>query len=198
MIHFGKIVFFSMLVILAGCATGPDVSSVEKKKAAKVKGPKVDPKIIVAYERALISLRAGKDEQAESALRQLVEQYPEFSGPRANLGILYFRINELEKAKSEFHSALEINADNVVSLNHLGIISRGEGKFKEAVVYYEKALQIDPDYAYAHLNFGILLELYMGKLPEALTHYKRYQALTKKEDIEVKKWIVDLARRAKK
>ncbi|MBL1276255.1 MAG: tetratricopeptide repeat protein [Ectothiorhodospiraceae bacterium] len=187
-----------MLVILAGCATGPDVSSVEKKKAAKVKGPKVDPKIIVAYERALISLRAGKDEQAESALRQLVEQYPEFSGPRANLGILYFRINELEKAKSEFHSALEINADNVVSLNHLGIISRGEGKFKEAVVYYEKALQIDPDYAYAHLNFGILLELYMGKLPEALTHYKRYQALTKKEDIEVKKWIVDLARRAKK
>ena len=63
--------------------------------------------------------------------------------------------------------------------------------------FYEKALQADRDYAYAHLNYGILLELYMGKLPEALEHYKQYQALTKEEDKKVKGWIIELGRRVK-
>lgn len=192
---------FILVLLLAACAApGPGVD-VEKQAAEKTL-PKVDPKITAAYEQALSAMRDGKTAQAEAALRQLAEKHPTFSGPHANLGILYFHANKLDQAKSEFHEALKINPDNVVSLNHLGIISRGEGKFKEAYGYYEKALQTDPDYAYAHLNFGILLELYMGKLDEALGHYKRYQELNKAEgkdeDKEVAKWIVDLGRRAKK
>ncbi|MDT8383870.1 MAG: tetratricopeptide repeat protein [Gammaproteobacteria bacterium] len=190
-----------LVLLLAGCAaTGPGGGT--DRPAAEAVQPKVDPKITTAYELALSAMQDGNTAQAESALRQLAEAYPDFSGPHANLGILYFRDNKLEQAKSEFHAALKINPQNVVSLNHLGIISRGEGKFKEAHDYYEKALQIDPEYAYAHLNFGILLELYMGKLTEALGHYERYQELIKaegkEEDAEVGKWIVDLGRRAKK
>lgn len=195
MARFNRVVI--LVLLLAGCAaTGPNVQ--QETKAL----PKVDPKITAAYESALSTMRDGKTAQAEVMLRHLNEKYPTFSGPRANLGILYFRAKKIEQAKSEFHAALKINASNVVSLNHLGIISRGEGKFKDAHAFYQKALQIDPDYAYAHLNFGILLELYMGKLSEALAHYKRYQELTKAagkdEDKDVGKWIVDLGRRAKK
>jgi len=173
-IRFKQIAVVAFVLLLVGCAaTGPSEDSVEKAPAKDL--PKVDPKITAEYESALSLMHDGKTTQAESALRKLAEKYPTFSGPRANLGILYFRANKLDQAKSEFNEALKINADNVVSLNHLGIISRSEGKFKEAYGFYEKALQIDPNYAYAHLNFGILLELYMGKLNEALGHYKRYQ-----------------------
>ncbi len=198
MTRFGQIVFIVMLLV--GCAaTGP--GSLSEKETSKLL-PTVDPKITTAYEHALSAMREGNYAQAESALRQLIERYPSYSGPHANLGILYFRANKMEQAKSEFLQALNINAKNIVSLNHLGIINRAEGKFKEAFAYYEKALQVEPDYAYAHLNLGILLELYMGKLTEALVHYKRYQELAraenKTEDKEVMKWIVDLARRAKK
>ena len=201
MIRFNQITFLILVSLLVGCAaTGPAVDTGAPAIAKDL--PKVDPKIAADYESALSVMRNGKMTQAESALRQLAEKYPNYSGPRANLGILYFRANKLDQAKSEFHEALKINPKNVVSLNHLGIINRGEGKFEEANSFYEKALQIDPDYAYAHLNFGILLELYMGKLNEALGHYKRYQELTKAEgkdeDKEVSKWIVDLGRRAKK
>ncbi|HEC20563.1 MAG TPA: tetratricopeptide repeat protein [Gammaproteobacteria bacterium] len=180
--------------LMACAAPGPGggVSTAPKKEM-----PKVDPKIAAAYQAALDAMRAGKTAQAEKALRQLSEQYPNYSGPQTNLGILYFHQNKLDKAKASFLAALEINPDNVVSLNHLGIISRNEGDFQQAKKYYEKALKIDPKYAYAHLNYGILLELYMGKRKEALAHYKRYQALTPKEDVEVKKWIVDLGRRVK-
>jgi tetratricopeptide (TPR) repeat protein len=184
------------LLVVACAATGPGID-VGGQKAPKVQ-PKVDPKVAAAYESALSALRDGRSAEAEKALLALSEQNPTFSGPHANLGIIYFHANKMEQAKSEFQKALQLNPENVVCLNHLGIISRNEGKFKQAYDYYEKALQIDPDYAYAHRNFGILLELYMGKLPEALEHYKRYQELTKEEDQEVKKWIVDLARRVKK
>jgi tetratricopeptide (TPR) repeat protein len=199
--RFKQITFFVMVMLLVGCAaTGPGGG--EEKPAEAKSLPKIDPKVMAAYESALSAMRDGKTAQAESAFRQLIEKYPNFSGPHANLGILYFHANKLDQAKSEFHEALKINPENVVCLNHLGIISRGEGKFEEARAFYEKALQIDPDYAYAHLNFGILLELYMGKLTEALDHYKRYQELTKaegkEEDDKVAKWIVDLTRRAKK
>lgn len=200
--YFYQSAFFIMVSLLVGCAaTGPGDSADSPISKGEAQ-PKIDPKIQAEYEDALSSMRDGKTAQAESALKKLVERYPTFSGPRTNLGILYFRAKKIDQAKVEFNEALKINTDNAVSLNHLGIISREEGNFKEAKAYYEKALQIDSNYAYAHLNYGILLELYMGKLNEALTHYKRYQELNKaagkNEDIEVKKWIVDLGRRAKK
>ena len=189
--------FITAVLLLAGCAVTTEPTR-DVAAPAKNELPKIDPKVTASYEAALSAMRAGKTAQAEKALQQLTIEYPNYSGPQANLGILYFHQNELEKAKAAFQASLKINPKNVVSLNHLGIISRGAGEFEQARTYYEKALQIDPDYAYAHLNFGILLELYMGKLPEALEHYQQYQKLTPEEDIEVKKWIVDLGRRAKK
>lgn len=193
--HAGRLLPLAAVLLLAACAATEPTGETSKAPAEM---PKVDPKIAASYEAALSAMRSGKTAQAEKALQKLTEQYPNYSGPQTNLGILYFHQNKLEEAKSAFLASLEANPKNVVSLNHLGIISRGAGEFKQAYTYYEKALQIDPDYAYAHLNFGILLELYMGKLPEALEHYQRYQELTKEEDVEVKKWIVDLGRRVKK
>ncbi|MCF6258447.1 MAG: tetratricopeptide repeat protein [Gammaproteobacteria bacterium] len=189
--------FITAVLLLAGCAVTTEPTR-DVAAPAKDELPKIDPKVTASYEAALSAMRAGKTTQAEKALQQLTTEYPNYSGPQANLGILYFQQNELEKAKAAFQASLKINPKNIVSLNHLGIISRGAGEFEQALTYYEKALQIDPDYAYAHLNFGILLELYMGKLPEALEHYQQYQKLTPEEDVEVKKWIVDLGRRAKK
>jgi len=195
--------FMGAVLLLTACAattesTSDVVDSSGVAASPKKELPKIDPKIAASYEAALSAMRAGKTGQAEKALQQLAVQYPDYSGPQANLGILYFHQNKLEKAKAAFQVSLKINPQNVVSLNHLGIISRGAGDFQQAKTYYEQALQIDPDYAYAHLNFGILLELYMGKLAEALGHYQRYQELTPEEDVDVKKWIIDLGRRAKK
>jgi len=193
----GLLFFIAAVLLLAACATTTEPTR-DDAASSKKELPKIDSEVAASYEAALSAMREGKTAQAEKALQQLTAQYPDYSGPQTNLGILYFHQNKREKAKTAFQASLKINPKNIVSLNHLGIISRGAGEFKQAQSYYEKALQIDPDYAYAHLNFGILLELYMGKLPEALEHYQRYQKLTPEEDIEVKKWIVDLGRRAKK
>lgn len=196
--------FWPILLVsfFAGCAaTGPG-SIAEKgetvEQAQKKPAPKVDPKAMAAYASAVAALRAGNTSLAETKFQQIVKDYPNYSGPHNNLGIIYFHAGDVDKAKASFDKALELNPESVVSLNHLGIISRGEGEFEKAYEYYDRALKIDPDYAYVHLNMGILLDLYMGKLPEALDHYKRYQELSKEEDKKVNGWIVDLERRIKK
>ena len=57
-----------------------------------------------------------------------------------------------------------------------------------------KAVTVNPDYALAHYNLGVLNELYLQRLDVALEHFERYQELTG-DDEQVEKWIADLRRR---
>jgi Tfp pilus assembly protein PilF len=183
----------ALVAVLASCAASGEKVPV----AEKLPEPKVDPKATAEYQVALDALQAGDEEKAKQLFLVMAEKYPKLSGSHTNLGIIHYRHGETEAAEAAFKKALAINPNNAVSLNHLGIISRKKGEFKQAQSYYERALQIDPGYAYAHLNYGILLELYMGKLADALEHYKQYQSLTEEKDPKVNKWIVDLERRVK-
>ncbi|NOZ54288.1 MAG: tetratricopeptide repeat protein [Gammaproteobacteria bacterium] len=209
--------FIAIIVLLitscAGTATKPSetpspaspISSPSPKKPITTASPKpttspeiaVNPGVRVQYDNAVGAMRSGNIAQAKNMMVHLTQSYPNLAGPYVNLGIIHFRDDEIEKAEQAFQQALKVNSKSAVSLNHLGIIYRGKGKFSEARKNYENALRIDPDYAYAHLNFGILLDLYLGELENALDHYQRFQQLTAQEDKEVKKWIVDLQRRIK-
>ena len=77
--------------------------------------------------------------------------------------------------------------------NQLGVSYRHAGKFTKAREAYETALAIDPNYADAHLNLGVLLDLYLGDNTLALVHYERYLALG--GDAAVGKWVADLKNR---
>lgn len=147
------------------------------------------------YAAAIAAMRAGNNEQAQSLFMAMTEDFPQYSGPHVNLGIVYFRAKDSARARAAFSKALQLNPDSAVSYNHLGILSRLDGDFNQALEYYTNALAIDHNYANAHLNMGILLELYLGQLQPALGHYKRYFSLTGEKDGEVYGWIVDLDRR---
>lgn len=83
----------------------------------------------------------------------------------------------------------------VHGLNQLGLLAREKGEFKQAEDYYRRALSIHPDQPEILRNLAILLDLYQGKLAEALELYKRYQSLLETEDPKVKDWIFDLKNR---
>lgn len=192
-----SLIALAIALLMTACAgTGTKEAPEEQKKEA-VPAVQVNPEAQKKYDAALSAMRASDTAKAKQLLTELVNAYPELSGPQTNLGILYFRNNEIDLAEKAFTDAIKVNPNSAVSYNHLGIINRNKGNFKEAQSLYEKALKIDPDYAYAHLNLGILLDLYVGDLNDALAHYQRYQELSKEEDKEVSKWIVDLERRLK-
>jgi tetratricopeptide (TPR) repeat protein len=66
------------------------------------------------------------------------------------------------------------------------------GKAREA---YEQAIALDPDYALALLNLGILYDVYLWDGRRALELYDRYLSLSQGGDDKVKKWASDLRNR---
>src|SRR5208283_1370777 len=56
--------------------------------------------------------------------------------------------------------------------NNLGNALLQKGNVDEAIVHYQKALQIKPDFAKAHYNLGNAL-LQKGNVDEAIVHYQK-------------------------
>jgi cellulose synthase operon protein C len=81
-----------------------------------------------------------------------------------------------------------------LAANAQGIAQRKAGKFADAEAAYRHALEADPNYAPAHLNLGILCDLYRGQPQEALPQFEQYVALTG-ENKRVGGWIAELRKR---
>ena len=58
---------------------------------------------------------------------------------------------------------------NYLAHNNLGVVFDQQGQFDKAIPHFEKALEINPDYAEAHYNLGDVLA-YQGQLEKAIPH----------------------------
>jgi len=203
-------------VLLAACANWPEPAPQEAPaaaaKPAKAEPPAAKPAKAEApagaepqvnaesrqlYQQALAALGAGRYPEAERALLAVIRREPELAGPRANLGIVYERIGRPEQALESLKEAVRLNPKRAVYYNELGMLSRRGGRFDDARRYYARALELDPDCAHAHLNIGILYDLYLQDPAQAMQHYQRYRELTPSEAGTVAKWIADLQQRGR-
>ena len=53
---------------------------------------------------------------------------------------------------------------------------KAQNQFQEAIAQYEKAIELNPDYADAHQNLGVAL-FKLGKMPEGLAAFQTAIAL---------------------
>jgi len=67
---------------------------------------------------------------------------------------------------------LDCTSDNFIGHNMLGNALLQQGRMNEAIIHFQKALQINPDYVDAHNNLGNLL-LKMGNVDEAVGQYQK-------------------------
>jgi len=175
-------------VLLSGCfATSP---------TKKDYGP-VAPKAQAAYQRAVLAMKSGQTKRALQLFNSISKKYPGFAGPQINIGLMYLKKNKLVKAEKAFKLAIKINRDNAVGYNLLGVVYRRTGKFNEAKEAYQQAILKDAQYANAHLNLGVLYDIYMDDLKRAVHHYEQYKQFSSSADKKVDKWIIDLKRRTK-
>lgn len=188
----------SAMLTMQACSIMPTAKLTDKTDADKPGTSKADPKAQIAFKLALHAIEQNNDEHAINILTDMAEAYPDLSGSHTNLGLIYFRIGDLEKAEAAFQEATKVNPGNAVAYNHLGILYRMAGRFSEAEGTYLNAIQNKPDYANAHLNLGILYDIYLRKLDKALHHYETFQSLQPEQEPTVKKWIIGLKRRIKR
>lgn len=191
----------ALLVLVAGCASGPKPAADAARENVQT-GPDgqpvmpldVPPRAMTLYEQAVSSMAAGETIDAELRFQEFLLQYPGYAGAHVNLAIIFIERDDLQAAENSLTDALILNPQHPAALNQLGLLLRRQGKFQEAAAAYTKAVTASPDYALAHYNLGVLNDLYLQRLDEALQHYERYQQLVG-DDQQVAKWIADLKRR---
>ncbi len=147
------------------------------------------------FQEALGLMKAHQYPQAQAAFIALSRDYPSFSGPLTDLGILYAQGHQHELAVASLTRAVNANPDNAVAHNWLGTLHREGGDFVHAEQSYRKAISVRPDYAQAHLNLAILYDVALHKPKDALASYREYQRLAGKDDLLVAAWIRDLETR---
>ena len=185
-IRFSRTGWLVALLVIVGCQ-GPDV-----ERAATVD---VNRRSANLFEDAVQAMQEQRFADAEVLLLELTVREPELSGPWANLGTVYLAVEDPEAARVAFRRAVEINPDNCAAYNEMGVMSRQSGDFLSAEANYLACVERVPDFREAYLNLGILYELYLGKLPEALAAYRTYQSLLEAPDRRVDGWVMDLERR---
>lgn len=86
----------------------------------------------------------------------------------------------------------ELDAGKSIAYTQLGIQLRQAGYLSRARKAYQRALEVKPDYPLAHLNLGILCDLYLQATECAMDHYGAFQRLSAEADPQVNRWLENL------
>jgi tetratricopeptide (TPR) repeat protein len=154
----------------------------------------IPPRAAQQYSQALQMMKSGRSTDAELEFKQLAVAYPQFAGPQLNLGLIYLKDARLADAETAFKAAVKIAPANPIAGNELGIVERKLGKFTDAETAYQSAIAAEPNYAAAHLNLGVLYDLYLAEPQKALQQFERYIEIAG-ENKQVSGWVVELRKR---
>ena len=102
-----------------------------------------------------------------------------------NLGFLFLRRGELDKAISQFQAALDIRSRNTEThyslgaaliQNNLGNAFARKQLWDEAIDHLQKAVRLRPDYADAYFNLGSVL-FQQGRIDQAIAQWQKALAI---------------------
>ena len=121
-------------------------------------GIKYDPRCFSnLLELALVYIRREQFDEAESLLLRTLEIDGTRYEPIVNLTDLYLKMNRYHDAFACAQLAVEISPDPELAHYNLGIICMMTARYKEAILSFEKVLQLNPEHAEARISFGQLL-----------------------------------------
>jgi len=165
-----------------------------KDPMAKVK---INSEIRQLYSQTANLIKLKKHVKAIALLEAVKTRYPQLSGPDYQLARIYYQLGQLDKALTAADASVAKNQRNYYTINFRGVVLRAQGKFKQAKESYLKAIEIYPPYPNAHLNLGVLADIYLGELDLALIQYRSYMELVGNKDKTVGNWAIEIERRIK-
>ncbi|HEY7885897.1 MAG TPA: tetratricopeptide repeat protein, partial [Cellvibrionaceae bacterium] len=129
--------------------------------------PRVNADTRRQFESAKQAMHRGDWPQAEQLLNAITESQPNLSGAWLNLGIVWRKLGQDDKARAAFEQSTVANPNHIAAYNHLGLLLREQGDFAGAEAAYSQALAVWPFDVSTHRNLGILYDLYLGQWPQA-------------------------------
>ncbi|MGH8326545.1 MAG: tetratricopeptide repeat protein [Steroidobacteraceae bacterium] len=190
-----------LLAVLAACSVTPQRAAQPVRPATAVAHPgsvagppPVPPEARDEFDKALVLAHGGNDAAAEAQLASLAQQYPQFSTPLVDLGILHRKDGNLDAAAKVLEDAVARNPHSAAAWTELGVTQRLGGKFQDAEQSYARAIAADPAYAPAYRDRGVLRDLYLDQPVAALTDFQRYRKLDGGDKLAAM-WIAELSHR---
>ena len=99
--------------------------------------------------------QAGRMAEAETVLRQLLQQQPQHTEALHALGLVAFRAGKIEAAVQLIEQALIIDANNALHQRNIAAMYRQTGKFDKAIEHGKAALRLKPDHPMTLNNLGV-------------------------------------------
>ncbi len=122
---------------------------------------KQTPDNVVAFHHlGLVYMKAGRIEEAITALERSIEIDDQANQPMINLGAIYFGQGNLEKAQELNEMAIKAQPDLSAQAHaNLGLIWQQRNEMDKSIAAYEKALQYDPKLATVWMNLTSVLTM---------------------------------------
>ncbi len=147
----------------------------EKVEALLNRAGQVDSSsILVAYEKALHYFDQGQMQLAEKWYLKTIEGTGKdvcFPCAHNDLGRLYTRSREYEKAEKHYKKAIQLDSSMTRSYAGLGSVYNSTQRYDEAEKTLKKGIQIDSTYAPLHNNLGVVYSR-TNRFEEAERHLK--------------------------
>ncbi|HEX7319263.1 MAG TPA: tetratricopeptide repeat protein [bacterium] len=102
--------------------------------------------------------KTGGSRQAFAFFSEQRQLHPERAAIAINLGHLYYRSGDTEKAIAEYSTAQILDPGNPVPFCGLGVVALAQGRDSIAEGFFLSALEMDSTYAAAHLYYSYVLE----------------------------------------
>lgn len=135
------IVLLGTALTLTGCATGGGNTRMQRAQTPSAR----ENAAHIHTELAWNLMKQGKLEMALSKLQTALQFDPDYTPTHTVLGVLYTRINQPAKAEKHYRRAVELDPTDGDTNNNLGRFLCQEGKTREGLPYFKKALA-DPFY----------------------------------------------------
>ncbi|WP_233188708.1 lipopolysaccharide assembly protein LapB [Tenacibaculum sp. SG-28] len=128
------------LMVKTGNYLKPEIQLSDSKKALIVKNI------------ALILQKQGKTDEAITAMSEARKANPKDLNLLLNEAQLYIDLDRMDKFGALMQEAIALDPNNPTLYYNLGVVNFNQGRAEEAKKYYEKAIEIKPDYADAYMT----------------------------------------------
>ena len=114
----------------------------------------------------------NKTDIAQELYNQVLKVDPNHLGALNNLGVLFKKLNQIQKAKDCYEKVIQIDPNNIDTHYNLGNALKELKDFQKAKDCYEKVIKINPSHENAHYNLGVVFKE-LGDLRKALSYYEK-------------------------
>jgi protein O-GlcNAc transferase len=131
------------------------------------------------FRQGLACHQQGRLVEAERHYDAALKSEPDHFEAQHMMGVIALQTGHFERGVEIIRKATSLNDKSPIAFNNLAKGLKDLGQLDEAIVYFERAIALAPNFADAEFSYGTALHL-MNRFEDALVHFEKAIALNPK------------------